>query len=201
MLQGKQTGRGKWILGALASVIIASSAQADIRSSVDADAVSKRVSTKLGLYVTSADANAAIEASPEIVFIDVRTQAEVQFVGHPASLDANIPFRFLDPELRHDGRSAYRMVSNENFANEVRRLMIDLKMGENAPIFLICRSGGRSAAAVDILADAGFTNVWNVVDGFEGGKDQSTGHRTVEGWRAEGLPWSYTVPAGLAYPK
>ena len=72
MLQGKQTGRGKWILGALASVIIASSAQADIRSSVDADAVSKRVSTKLGLYVTSADANAAIEASPEIVFIDVR---------------------------------------------------------------------------------------------------------------------------------
>lgn len=34
----------------------------------------------------------------------------------------------------------------------------------------MCRSGGRSAAAVNLLAGAGFTNVYNITDGMEGDK-------------------------------
>ena len=35
-------------------------------------------------------------------------------------------------------------------------------------IVAMCRSGGRSALAINMLAKAGFTNVYNIIDGFEG---------------------------------
>jgi rhodanese-related sulfurtransferase len=56
-------------------------------------------------------------------------------------------------------------------------------------IYFICRSGVRSLAAAEAARGAGFPNVYNVADGFEGpvGPD---GHRGVAaGWKAEGLPW------------
>ena len=35
-------------------------------------------------------------------------------------------------------------------------------------IVAMCRSGGRSAFAINMLAKAGFVNVYNIIDGFEG---------------------------------
>ncbi len=55
------------------------------------------------------------------------------------------------------------------------------------PILLLCRSGVRSAAAAAALTDAGFTDVYNVSDGFEGDLDHES-HRPG-GWRGAGLPW------------
>ncbi|MCB1431460.1 MAG: rhodanese-like domain-containing protein, partial [Alphaproteobacteria bacterium] len=56
-------------------------------------------------------------------------------------------------------------------------------------ILCICRSGARSAAAASALTAAGYTNAWNVAEGFEGDKDPD-GHRgTIGGWKAAGLPW------------
>jgi len=71
--------------------------------------------------------------------------------------------------------------------------------GKDDPVFLICRSGSRSAGAVNALHEAGFTRAYNVVDGFEGGRNKATGHRTVEGWRHEDLPWSYGISETAAY--
>jgi rhodanese-related sulfurtransferase len=65
----------------------------------------------------------------------------------------------------------------------------------------MCRSGGRSAKAVDLLAAAGYTRVYNVIDGVEGDKvnDPASayfGKRMVNGWKNRGLPWTYDVDPG-----
>jgi rhodanese-related sulfurtransferase len=53
----------------------------------------------------------------------------------------------------------------------------------------LCRSGGRSHNAAALAKQNGYTEVYNVLEGFEGDKD-AHGHRnTVGGWRKAGLPW------------
>lgn len=56
-------------------------------------------------------------------------------------------------------------------------------------IVIICRSGARSAAASNVLAAAGFTNVFNVLEGFEG--DLNAVGIRVGGWQQAGLPWEF----------
>jgi rhodanese-related sulfurtransferase len=185
---------------ALAAALLSSRAATaePIASSVDPAALSAAKQTKLGLYLKSTDAFRALEADPSIVFVDVRTTADFAFVGHPAPIDANVPLRFHTTEYRAD-RSGYLMQDNPDFIDEVVTLVEDHGKTRDDPVFVICRSGGRSRAAADMLAGAGFTQVYNIVDGFEGGKDKATGHRTVEGWRNAGLPWTYELPDKVAY--
>lgn len=48
--------------------------------------------TTCGLYATAQDAYDMISEAPEkILFIDVRTPAELQFIGMPTLVDANVP--------------------------------------------------------------------------------------------------------------
>ena len=66
-------------------------------------------------------------------------------------------------------------------------------------LLLLCRSGGRSAMAVNILVQSGYTDVWNITDGMEG--DLVDGKRTKNGWKNAGLPWTYQVdPARIRLP-
>jgi rhodanese-related sulfurtransferase len=77
------------------------------------------------------------------------------------------------------------MQVDPNFASKV----VEAGVGRNDEVFLICRSGARSASAATALHGAGFTNCYNVAEGFEGDKDKE-GHRgTIGGWKAAGLPW------------
>ena len=69
-------------------------------------------------------------------------------------------------------------------------------------LFVMCRSGGRSAVAVNALAAAGFKHVFNITDGMEGdaGKDPNSvvhGQRLVNGWKNSGLPWTYKIDPAL----
>ena len=189
--------RPSLIAAVLAAALALPAAAAPIATSVDTDALPRQKATALGLYVTSRDAAAALAVDPEIVLLDVRTRAEFQFVGHATPADANIPLLLLDTSTFQQSR--YGMAFNPDFATRFDALMTRQGLGRDAPVFVICRSGGRSAAAVDLLAKAGYTNVWNIVDGFEGRTDITTGHRTVEGWRNQGLPWTYQVTPTQAY--
>ena len=59
----------------------------------------------------------------------------------------------------------------------------------------MCRSGGRSAIAANMLAQAGFRNVHNIIDGMEGDtvEDPASdlhGQRLVNGWKNSGCPWT-----------
>lgn len=108
----------------------------------------------------------------EAVLVDVRTAEERKFVGHvPESV--HIPWA--------TGTSLTR---NPRFVRE-----LESKVGKDEVILLLCRSGKRSALAAEAAAKAGFTSVYNVLEGFEGELNQHQQRGTTDGWRYRGLPW------------
>jgi rhodanese-related sulfurtransferase len=75
-------------------------------------------------------------------------------------------------------------------------------MDKTSTIILMCRSGDRSARAADLLGKAGYTNVYSVVDGFEGDiakEGDHKGQRAVNGWKNAGLPWTYDLTKSKMY--
>ena len=58
-----------------------------------------------------------------------------------------------------------------------------------SPVYFLCRSGVRSIAGAVALTGAGYTNCFNVLDGFEGPPDEEAHRGRKSGWKAEGLPW------------
>ena len=88
---------------------------------------------------------------------------------------------------------------NPNFETQAKSLF-----GLNDTIMIMCRSGHRSAASVNRLAAAGFTNVFNIVDGFEGDKvaeedSYYKGKRMKNGWKNSKAPWTYDLDPKLVY--
>ena len=155
-------------------------------------AEAQKVETKLGLYVTAKEAYAMWRANPEEVkLLDVRTLVEYVFVGHPPMV-FNIP-AFFQTHRWDSEREMFAMEPNPDFVNQVKKWA-----GTGDTILVTCRSGERGAMAVNLLADAGFTNVYNIVDGMEGGvvKDPDSvfkGRRMKNGWQNSGLPWTYEI--------
>lgn len=163
-------------------------------------AVPKEMQTSLGLYLTPAEAYAMWKASPAAVsVIDVRTPEEYIFVGHPP-MAWSIPLALQTWQWDPKGKSL-PMKPNPDFVKQVAE-----SFGKDDTILVICRSGGRSAKAVNALATAGYTKVYNVVEGFEGDlvNDPSSpnhGLRAKNGWRNAGLPATYDLePARMKLP-
>ena len=116
-----------------------------------------------------------LQADPQAVIVDVRTQPEWAFVGVPA----------IERLIRLSWQEFPTMQVNENFAGQIEETGIP----KDTQIFLLCRSGVRSAAAAAALTAAGFENCYNIASGFEGDKN-ADGHRgTIGGWKHDGLPW------------
>ncbi|VAV99354.1 hypothetical protein MNBD_ALPHA07-1832 [hydrothermal vent metagenome] len=168
-----------------------------INTDVDASSVSQSRATPLGLYLTAKGAHQALAADPGILLIDVRDPIEVSFVGHPDGMDQNIPIRLATHELNPQS-GTYKMVDNPNFLKEVEALLAREGLSKSDPIIVSCRSGPRSGAAARVLIKAGYTNVWNQIEGFEGSKN-SDGVRAKNGWRNAGLPWSYKLTPKTAW--
>jgi len=170
----------------------------EIATSVDLSALPEAKRTPLGLYLTPADAYAALVDDPGIVFLDVRDPTEVSFVGHAEGIDAIVPLK--TSTLKFDAeRGAYVMQANPDFVTQADAIMVREGKSRSDPVFVICRSGGRSAASARMLIEAGYTNVWSLVEGFEGDMNRETGQRDRNGWRNAGLPWSYKLEARIAW--
>ena len=122
----------------------------------------KAKQTSLGLYVTAAQAYEMWKAAPDDVkVLDVRTPEEYAFVGHPA-MAWNVPVASVT-YLKKGGQLVHAPRMNAAFVAQVREI------AQPTDVLLVtCRSGGRSAMAVNQLAAAGFTKVYNIVDGVEG---------------------------------
>ena len=147
--------------------------------------------TSLGLYVTAAQAYDMWKAAPDKVkVIDVRTPEEYAFVGHP-EMAWNIPLAFVTYQMK-DGKFTYGQKANPTLVAQVR------EVAQPTDILLVtCRSGGRGAMAVNALAAAGFTNAYNIVDGFEGDLVEDpdsvyNGKRMKNGWK-NSAPWVYGI--------
>lgn len=151
----------------------------------------ERKQTTLGLYVTAAQAYEKWKTAPDkVTIIDVRTPEEYAFVGHPDKA-WNVPFAFVTYQ-RKDGKTEYGPKMNPDFVAEVKKLA-----GPTDTVLLMCRSGDRSAKAVNMLASAGFKKVYTVTDGFEGDKVKDSesvfyGKRMRNGWK-NSAPWVYDI--------
>ncbi len=118
------------------------------------------------------EAHAFLATHPHAVLIDCRSEMEYFFVGHPTGSHHVAWNDGPDWEI------------NPHFVGQVRKVA-----SMNRPVVLICRSGQRSLDAGLALERAGFTEVYNVRDGFEGPLDENHHRGTRGGWRKDGLPW------------
>ncbi|HOP48252.1 MAG TPA: rhodanese-like domain-containing protein [Desulfobacteraceae bacterium] len=173
--------------------------------------------------VLSIEAYDMLNTVPDTYLIDVRTRAEYQFVGHPINAFL-FPYHFMTSEFgKNDDVYCYRYsVKNKAFIQEILKLF---KKTDN--LLIISRDGTRSALAAVELVQAGFKNIYNVEDGFEGpefpsfnislilqdsdkhkfyrqlakrNKIQGFDKRRHYGWQWWGLPWTYEIDPKYIYP-
>ena len=152
----------------------------------------KEKQTSLELYVTSKEAYKKWTASPEKVkLIDVRTPEEMLFVGHP-EMAWKIPIGVQSYTWNKE-QEQFPMRLLPDFVDRVKEIA-----KKDDVLMMMCRSGGRSAISVNLLAQAGFTNVYNVTDGMEGDNVSDPesvfkGQRMKNGWKNSGCPWTYDL--------
>jgi len=165
--------------------------------------LSKKKQTTLGLYMTSQQAyDHMMKNMGNTLFIDVRTPAELNYLGVTSVMDANVPTDTMDGSAWDDKKHRYVRKHNENFVSDIDARLKAKGLKKTDTVILMCRSGKRSAKAVNVLAKNGYTKVYTVVDGYEGdkaktGKDK--GKRVVNGWKNSGLPWTYSMDKDLMY--
>ena len=170
----------------------------------DAESVPSIKRTKLQQYLSAKEAAELVEKNASTtLFLDIRTPAETAFVGMPAMADANVPY-MVEPDFPvwDDAKNTLKLELNPDFLTEVRRRLSAKGLTPDNPVVLICRSGDRSAAASNLLAEAGFKTAYTVVDGFEGdmaADGPNAGRRAVNGWKNSGLPWSYRLDKSKMY--
>lgn len=159
--------------------------------------------TTLDLYATATEAWDMLQQDSRAILVDVRDPVEVKFTGFATPTDIHIPFMVADPQEWNSMKSSWGMVKNPDFEAQLTDKLSQLGASKDSTIIVMCRSGSsRSAPAVNMLAAKGFSNVWTVVDGFEGGtlkEGNSKGVRAVNGWRNSGLPWSYKIDSAVAW--
>jgi rhodanese-related sulfurtransferase len=161
----------------------------------------KEKQTALGLYVTAKEAYEKWQADPDKVkIIDVRTPEEYLFVGHP-TMAWKIPLAAQSYEWDAE-KKQFPMKPFPDFVARVQTMA-----QPDDTLMVMCRSGGRSAMAVNALAKAGFKHVHNIIDGMEGdahGDSASVaqGQPLKDGWKHSGCPWTKKLtPDRMLLPK
>jgi rhodanese-related sulfurtransferase len=119
--------------------------------------------------VTPAEAHALMQSGARLV--DVRTEPELLYVGSVPGSDA-IEWN------RYPGQR------NPDFLEELEQAV-----PKDVPVMFLCRSGVRSHSAAIAATQAGWKEAYNVLEGFEGDKDEDHHRGKLGGWRKAGLPW------------
>ena len=123
--------------------------------------------------MTPREAFEVLQANPQALLVDVRTQAELGLVGRvPTAL--NIEWAFYPG-----------MVPNQEFAKQLSE-----KVDKNQPLIFMCRTGGRSHSAAAVAATLGYTQAYNMLEGFEGETNTLHQRTMINGWKHAGLPWT-----------
>ncbi len=122
--------------------------------------------------LTPAEASKVLELAPGAKLVDVRTRAELDWVGR-------VPGAVEIEWNQYPGGTP-----NPNFLAQFKR-----QVDPEALVLFLCRSGARSDQAARAATAAGYSGCYNVLEGFEGDKDASNQRNKVGGWRHAGLPW------------
>lgn len=126
--------------------------------------------------VTPAEAHALLGAGSHIKLIDVRTNAERDWVG-----------RVAIPDAQHAAVqwSTYPGgVPNPHFIEQLAA-----QAGTGDVLLFLCRSGVRSRHAAKLASEHGYAQCYDILEGFEGDKDGAGHRKQVGGWCQAGLPW------------
>jgi rhodanese-related sulfurtransferase len=126
-------------------------------------------------HLTPREAHAFLQRRPDALFVDVRMEIEYLYVGHPPGV-VHVPW-YEYPEMQPHPPAFVEQVAREAGGDRAR------------PVVLLCRSGKRTLDAGQALEAAGFTEVINVLHGFEGELDEHLQRGRRNGWRHDGLPW------------
>jgi len=171
---------------------------------INGDKLPSKKQTELKLYLTASEANELVtKNTKDTLFLDIRTRAEINFLGMPSNADANIPYFTPDAWETFDSKKkVYKLAPNSNFLTAVEERLQAKGLSKDSTIVLMCRSGSRSAKAANLMKKAGYNKVYTIVDGYEGDKSKAAktkGQRVVNGWKNSDLPWSYKLDQNKMY--
>ena len=127
--------------------------------------------------VTPQEAYALLQSDPKVKLIDVRTNAERDWVG-----------RVVVPDGQHlaiEWASYPGGQPNPQFGQQLERVA-----GKDDVLLFLCRSGVRSRHAARVATELGYANAFDILEGFEGDRDGEGHRKTVGGWCKAGLPWT-----------
>jgi len=133
-------------------------------------------------HLNPEEAYKMLQENPRAVLLDIRSTTEYLLIGHPIGA-VHIPW-IDEPDW----------IVDPDFVTKVRKILLGgiAEDTNPAPVILLCRSGKRSVDAGHALVQAGFPEVYNVLEGFEGELDAHRHRGTTGGWRFRGLPWEQT---------
>lgn len=133
-------------------------------------------------HLSPRQAYAFLSEHPDAVFVDCRSEAEYFLVGHPL-----VERPGAEPLRPHNvcWADEMKLEVNTDFVGDIDRIV----GSRTRPVVIICRSGRRSVSAGEALEAAGYPEVYNVLEGFEGPLDERYRRGTRSGWRLDGLPW------------
>ena len=166
--------------------------------------------------ILSIEAYDYLNTLPDTYLIDVRTKAEYEYLGHPNNAYL-YPYMLLTDKLIKNGdKYAYKTMKNKDFLSEITK---SFKKTDN--LLILSRDGAVSALAAKDISGAGFKNVYDIKDGFEGAefptfddpnvqkyyrqlakryKIEGYQQRRHYGWQWWGLPWTYEMDSKYIYP-
>lgn len=113
-----------------------------------------------------------IQTAPGAKLVDVRSRAELDFVGR-------IPGAVELEWMTYPG-----MKPNPGFMAALQQ-----QVDKESLVMFICRNGARSHMAAQAATQAGYLDCYNVLAGFEGDANAEKHRNVLNGWRKLGLPW------------
>jgi rhodanese-related sulfurtransferase len=131
--------------------------------------------------VTCQEAWDKLASDSTAILIDVRTQIEWQLIGKPDLGSINKEPLYLQWVTMQG--------MNENFIEELQAALDERGATKDTPLYFMCQSGGRSKMSAMQLTKLGYSQCFNLAEGFEGELDEHQHRNSLSGWKVAGLPW------------
>ena len=126
--------------------------------------------------VTPQEAYALLQASPNVKLIDVRTQAERDWIG-----------RVILPDAQH--MAVQWTLYPGGAQNPEFMAQLEQRALRGDTLLFLCRSGVRSRYAAKLATEHGFEHCFDILEGFEGDRNQQGHRKSIGGWCMHGVPW------------
>ena len=122
--------------------------------------------------LTPLEAHALLSLAPQSKLVDVRARAEWDLAG------------IIPGAVQIEWQTYPGWHANPYFLQQFKQML-----DPEALIMFICRSSGRSHKAAEAATLAGYSECYNIIEGYEGDRDKISQQRNINGWKKAGLPW------------